>query len=177
MLMRGGTSKGAYFLAQDLPTDVTQRDDLLLRIMGSPDPRQIDGIGGANPLTSKVAIVSRSQSPDNDIDFLFAQVCVQESFVDSRPNCGNILAGVALFAVEPGLVEVRSPETRVRVITLNTGTRAEVIVNTPQGAVDYEGTWPLMESLGPLRQSPSISSTLQVLFVEHFFLPDDVRTR
>ena len=139
MLMRGGTSKGAYFLAQDLPTDITERDDLLLRIMGSPDPRQIDGIGGATPLTSKVAIVSRSQSPDNDIDFLFAQVSVQESLVDTRPNCGNILAGVALFAIERGLVEVRSPETRVRVITVNTGTRAELIVNTPHGAVDYEG--------------------------------------
>ena len=139
MLMRGGTSKGAYFLAEDLPIDVTKRDDLLLRIMGSPDPRQIDGIGGAHPLMSKVAIVSRSQSPDNDIDFLFAQVSVQEAFVDTKLNCGNILAGVALFAIKRGLIEVRSPETRVHVKTLNTGTRAELIVNTPQGSVDYEG--------------------------------------
>ena len=139
MLMRGGTFKGAYFLAEDLPIDGTKRDDLLLTIMGSRDPRQIDGIGAAHPLTSKVAIVSRSQSPDNDIDFLFAQVSVQEAFVDTKLNCGNILAGVALFAIERGLIEVRSPKTRVHVKTLNTGTRAELIMNTPQGSVDYEG--------------------------------------
>jgi len=139
MLMRGGTSKGAYFVAEDLPTDVQERDDLLLRIMGSPDSRQIDGIGGAHPLTSKVAIVSRSQSPDTDVDFLFAQVKVGESLVDTKPNCGNILAGVGPFAIERGLVPVYSDETRVRVKTINTGTRAELIVSTPMGAVEYEG--------------------------------------
>lgn len=139
MLMRGGTSKGAYFLAEDLPIDIRERDDLLLRIMGSPDPRQIDGIGGAHPLTSKVAIVSRSPSPDSDIDFLFAQVSVQEALVDTKPNCGNILAGVGIFAIERGLIETQSPKTRVRVKTLNTGTRAELIVNTPDGSVNYEG--------------------------------------
>ena len=104
MLMRGGTSKGAYFLAEDLPADVGERDELLLRIMGSPDPRQIDGIGGAHPLTSKVAIISRSQSEDADVDFLFAQVSVQEALVDTTPNCGNILAGVGPFAIERKLV-------------------------------------------------------------------------
>jgi len=139
MLMRGGTSKGAYFLAEDLPTGVEERDDLLLRIMGSPDPRQIDGIGGAHPLTSKVAIVGRSQSADADVDFLFAQVSVQAALVDTTPNCGNILAGVGPFAIERGLVAIRGPETRVRVKTINTGTRAELVVSTPDGAVEYEG--------------------------------------
>jgi 4-oxalomesaconate tautomerase len=140
MLMRGGTSKGAYFLADDLPADTRLRDDMLLRIMGSPDPRQIDGIGGAHPLTSKVAIVSRSQSSDSDIDFLFAQVSIQDSLVDTTPNCGNILAGVGPFAIERGLVPVKSSETRVRVKTLNTGTRAELVISTPRGAVEYEGS-------------------------------------
>ncbi len=106
MQIRGGTSKGAYFLAEDLPANVAERDDLLLRIMGSPDSRQIDGIGGAHPLTSKVAIVSRSQSADSDVDFLFAQVGVNEASVDTTPNCGNILAGVGPFAIERGLVPV-----------------------------------------------------------------------
>jgi 4-oxalomesaconate tautomerase len=139
MLIRGGTSKGAYFLAEDLPAKTEERDDLLLRIMGSPDSRQIDGIGGAHPLTSKVAIVSRSQAPGNDVDFLFAQVSVQDAIVDTKPNCGNILAGVGPFAIERGLVPVSGPETRVRVRTLNTGTRAELVVATPNGTVDYEG--------------------------------------
>lgn len=139
MLMRGGTSKGAYFLATDLPSDVGERDDLLLRIMGSPDPRQIDGIGGAHPLTSKVAIVSKSQFPDSDVDFLFAQVSVLEPLVDTKPNCGNILAGVGPFAIDRGLVTVTGSETRVRVNTLNTGTRAELVVPTPNGVVQYDG--------------------------------------
>ena len=139
MLMRGGTSKGAYFLAQDLPANLTERDDLLLRIMGSPDPRQIDGVGGAHPLTSKVAIVSLSASPEADVDFLFAQVSVQEGMVDTTPNCGNILAGVGPFAIERGLVPITSDETRVRVKTLNTGTLAELVVATPGGCVEYGG--------------------------------------
>jgi 4-oxalomesaconate tautomerase len=139
MLMRGGTSKGVYFLAQDLPSNVAERDDLLLRIMGSPDPRQIDGVGGAHPLTSKVAIVSMSSLPDADIDFLFAQVNVQEALVDTTPNCGNILAGVGPFAIERGLVAITSKETRVRVKTLNTGTLAELVVSTPNGCVAYAG--------------------------------------
>src|SRR5580658_1492504 len=113
MMMRGGTSKGAYFLADDLPADTADRDDVLLRIMGSPDERQIDGIGGAHPLTSKVAIVSRSSLADCDVDFLFAQVGVTEPLVDTTPNCGNILAGVGPFAIERGLVAVTQPETRV----------------------------------------------------------------
>jgi 4-oxalomesaconate tautomerase len=139
MLMRGGTSKGAYFLAEDLPSEIDQRDDLLLRILGSPDSRQIDGIGGAHPLTSKVAIVSRSTSAEADVDFLFAQVSVLESLVDTKPNCGNILAGVGPFAIERGLVVAQSPLTRVRVFTINTGTRAELVVSTPGGKVQYCG--------------------------------------
>ena len=100
MLVRGGTSKGAYFLAEDLPNDVEERDDLLLRIMGSPDSQQIDGIGGAHPLTSKVAIVHKSSSTQSDVDFLFAQVSVQDALVDTKSNCGNTLAGVGAFAIE-----------------------------------------------------------------------------
>jgi 4-oxalomesaconate tautomerase len=139
MLMRGGTSKGAYFLAEDLPSGIEQRDDLLLRIMGSPHARQIDGIGGAHPLTSKVAIVGLSQREDSDIDFLFAQVNVTEAIVDTKPNCGNILAGVAPFSIERGLVAATVGETRVRVYTINTGTRAELVVATPNGCVEYDG--------------------------------------
>jgi len=139
MLMRGGTSKGGYFLASDLPADPAERDDLLLRIMGSPDPRQIDGLGGAHPLTSKVAIVDRSRTQDADIDFLFAQVSVDKALVDTTPNCGNILAGVGPFAIERGLIMACDPVTRVRVRTLNTETLAELVVSTPGGQVCYDG--------------------------------------
>jgi 4-oxalomesaconate tautomerase len=139
MMMRGGTSKGAYFLADDLPFDPAERDALLLSLMGSPDPRQVDGLGGAHPLTSKVAIVSRSTLPGCDVDFLFAQVAVDKSAVDTTPNCGNILAGVAPFALERGLVAATHPVTRVKVRTLNTGTIAELLVETPHGSVNYLG--------------------------------------
>jgi 4-oxalomesaconate tautomerase len=140
MLMRGGTSKGAYFLASDLPPDTSQRDELLLRVMGSPDPRQIDGLGGAHPLTSKVAVVQRSTTPPADVDFLFAQVSVDRAQVDTTPNCGNILAGVGPFAIERSLVPASDPVTRVRVRTLNTGTLAELVVSTPKCRVNYEGS-------------------------------------
>jgi 4-oxalomesaconate tautomerase len=139
MLMRGGTSKGAYFLAADLPADAEARRRILLDVMGSPDPRQIDGVGGAHPLTSKVAIVSRSERPGVDIDFLFAQVLVDKPVVDTTPNCGNILAGIGPFAIERGLVPARDPLTRVRVHTVNTGTVAELAVPTPGGRVEYAG--------------------------------------
>jgi 4-oxalomesaconate tautomerase len=105
MLMRGGTSKGAYFLAEDLPEHAAERDDLILRIMGSPDPRQIDGIGGGHPLTSKVAVVSRPARGDADVDYLFLQVGVDTATVSDRQNCGNLLAGVAPFALERGLAD------------------------------------------------------------------------
>lgn len=139
MMMRGGTSKGAYFLAQDLPADPAQRDAMLLSLMGSPDPRQVDGLGGAHPLTSKVAIVSRSNLPGCDIDFLFAQVGIDKPMVDTTPNCGNILAGVAPFAIERRLVNASADHTRVRVRTLNTGTIAELLIETPGGQVNYFG--------------------------------------
>ncbi len=138
-VMRGGTSKGAYFLASDMPTDVAQRDALLLRIMGSPDKRQIDGIGGADSLTSKVAIVAKSSTPDADVEFLFAQVGIDKAVVDTKPNCGNILAGVGPFAIERGLIPASAPETRVRIRTLNTGTLVEAVIPTPNSEVEYEG--------------------------------------
>jgi 4-oxalomesaconate tautomerase len=139
MMMRGGTSKGAYFLADDLPADKDARDALLLALMGSPDPRQVDGLGGAHPLTSKVAIVSRSTEPGIDVDFLFAQVGVDRPMVDTTPNCGNILAGVAPFAIERGLVSPTGETTSVRVRTVNTGTVADLLVQTPGGLVNYAG--------------------------------------
>jgi 4-oxalomesaconate tautomerase len=139
MMMRGGTSKGTYFLAEDLPTDKASRDRLLLALMGSPDARQVDGLGGAHPLTSKVAIVSQSTDKDCDIDFLFAQVGVDKPMVDTTPNCGNILAGVGPFAIERGLLKPSGDTTRIRIRTVNTGTVAEVVIQTPNGLVNYEG--------------------------------------
>lgn len=139
MLMRGGTSKGAYFLASDLPSDPAERDDLLLRIMGSPDARQIDGIGGAHPLTSKVAVVSPSTTPGVDVDYLFLQVFVDEALVSDQQNCGNILAGVGPFAVERGLALVQGDTTSVNLIMTNTSGRATSTVRTPNGRVEYSG--------------------------------------
>jgi 4-oxalomesaconate tautomerase len=139
MLMRGGTSKGAYFLAEDLPSDPAARDRFLLAALGSPDPRQIDGVGGAHPLTSKVAIISRSKEVGIDVDFLFAQVSVDKALVDTTPNCGNILAGTAPFAIERGLIKANDPVTKVVVRTVNTGTVAELLIETPKGRVNYEG--------------------------------------
>ncbi|GAA1102729.1 4-oxalomesaconate tautomerase [Streptomyces javensis] len=140
MLMRGGTSKGAYFLAEDLPSDSAARDDLLLRIMGSPDPRQIDGLGGAHPLTSKVAVVSAARGPDADVDYLFLQLGVDKAEVSDRQNCGNLLAGVGPFAVERGLVTARDGRTPVRIRMVNSGDHATVTVPTPDGRVDYTGS-------------------------------------
>ena len=139
MQMRGGTSKGVYLLADDMPTDIAERDRLLLGLFGSPDARQIDGLGGAHPLTSKAAIVSRSSLPDCDVDFLFCQVGISDGVVDTSPNCGNILAGVAPFAIERGLVSAENGSTVVRIRTLNTGSIAELTVETPNSVVRYEG--------------------------------------
>lgn len=140
MLLRGGTSKGAYFLAGDLPSDPATRDDLLLRIMGSPDPRQIDGLGGAQPVTSKVAVVSSADGPDRDIDYLFLQLGVDEPTVSDRQTCGNLLAGVGQFAVERGLVAAGPERTTVRVRMVNTGSIAIATFATPGGQVDYRGS-------------------------------------
>ena len=139
-LMRGGTSKGPFFLASDLPSDIPLRDRVLLAVMGSPDARQIDGVGGADPLTSKVAIVSRSSRPGIDVDYLFAQVSVDRPLVDVTPNCGNMLAGVGPFAVERGLVEPRGLITTVRIYMVNTGNIAVAHVPTPDGVAVYDGT-------------------------------------
>ena len=139
MWMRGGTSKGGFFLADDLPADTAARDAVLLRAMGSPDPRQIDGMGGADPLTSKVAVVSKSTREGADVDYLFLQVFVDQAIVSDAQNCGNILAGVGPFAIERGLVEAQDGETRVRVYLVNTGQQAVATVQTPQGRVTYAG--------------------------------------
>jgi 4-oxalomesaconate tautomerase len=138
-LMRGGTSKGAYFLASDLPADEPSRDRVLLAVMGSPDPRQIDGVGGADPLTSKVAIVSPSQRPGIDVDYLFCQVWVDQAEVSTQQNCGNILAGVAPFAIERGLVAAAGPESKVRIFMVNTGQTVVASVQTPGGRPRYDG--------------------------------------
>ena len=138
-LMRGGTSKGLYFHASDLPGDRAQRDRVLLAAMGSPDVRQIDGVGGAHPLTSKVAIISRSTRPGADVDYLFLQVVVDRAEVSDSQNCGNILAGVGPWAIDNGLVPVTGPATPVRIHMVNTGSLAVAHVPTPQGAVEYEG--------------------------------------
>jgi 4-oxalomesaconate tautomerase len=139
MLMRGGTSKGAYFLASDLPADASERDDLLLRIMGSPDPRQIDGVGGAHPLTSKVAVVSPSPADGIDVDYLFLQVVVDKPVVTDKQNCGNILAGVGPFAVERGLAAAANEDTSVRIRMLNTGELVTATFPTPDGVPRYDG--------------------------------------
>lgn len=139
VLMRGGTSRGPYFLRSDLPEDPARRDAVLLAAMGSPHALQIDGIGGANSLTSKVAIVSVSSQPGADVDYLFAQVLVNDAVVDTRPNCGNMLAGVGPYAIEQGLVPASSPETLVRIFNVNTKKFIEAIVQTPGGRVTYEG--------------------------------------
>ncbi|MEQ8440500.1 MAG: 4-oxalomesaconate tautomerase [Alphaproteobacteria bacterium] len=139
MLMRGGTSKGLYFLRADLPKDVAERDTFLLKVMGSPDPRQIDGVGGADPLTSKVAVVAKSDRPDVDVDYLFLQVFVDQAIVTDAQNCGNILAGIGPFALERGLVQPSGDVTDVRIFMENTGQVAVATVATPHGAVRYDG--------------------------------------
>ena len=139
VIMRGGTSRGPYFKAVDLPADVAERDRVLLAVMGSPHPMQLDGIGGSYTVTSKVAIVSPSEREDADVDFLFAQVSVDEAIVDTKPNCGNMLSGVGPFAIEEGMVRAQDPETRVRVFNVNTGALVEQTIQTPGGHVTYEG--------------------------------------
>ncbi|HWV13442.1 MAG TPA: 4-oxalomesaconate tautomerase [Sphingobium sp.] len=139
MWMRGGTSKGGYFLAEDLPADPATRDSFLLRIMGSPDPRQIDGMGGADPLTSKIAVVKKSARPGTDVDYPFLQVFVDQAIVTDAQNCGNILAGVGPFAIERGLVEAQDGETRVAIYMENTGQTAIATVQTLNRIVRYDG--------------------------------------
>jgi 4-oxalomesaconate tautomerase len=139
MWMRGGTSKGGYFLKADLPDDTAARDAFLLRAMGSPDPRQIDGMGGADPLTSKVAVVNASTRDGIDVDYLFLQVFVDKALVSDQQNCGNILAGIGPFAIERGLVAAQDGETRVAIFMENTGQVAVATIQTPGGEVRYDG--------------------------------------
>jgi 4-oxalomesaconate tautomerase len=139
ILMRGGTSKGPYFRLSDLPAEPAVRDRVLLAAMGSPDIRQIDGIGGADTLTSKVAMVGPSARDRVDVDYLFAQVSVDRAFVDVAPSCGNILSGIGPFAIERGMVRATPGETRVMIFNVNTNSRIEATVQTPGGVVEYEG--------------------------------------
>jgi 4-oxalomesaconate tautomerase len=139
MMMRGGTSRGLYFLASDLPGEPGQRDGLLLSIMGSGHPLQIDGLGGGHPLTSKVAVVSPSQRGDADIDYLFLQLGVEQATITGQQNCGNILAGVGPFAVERGLIEAGPESTTARIRMLNSGTVVTAVFPTPNCIPRYEG--------------------------------------
>ena len=138
-LMRGGTSKGLYFNVRDLPAERASRDRVLLAAMGSPDVRQIDGVGGAHPLTSKVAVIGPATRADADVDYLFLQVVVDKAEVSDSQNCGNILAGVGPWAIENGLLSAAGETTPVRIHMVNTGSIAVAHVPTPGGAVEYEG--------------------------------------
>ena len=139
VIMRGGTSRGPFFLTSDLPADVSTRDAVLLSVMGSPHEIQVDGIGGSHSVTSKVAMISKSKQPDADVDYLFAQVQINERVVDTKPNCGNMLVAVGPFAIQAGLVPAKSGETTVRIFNVNTQSLVEAIVQTPGGQVTYEG--------------------------------------
>lgn len=139
MLFRGGTSKGAFFLANDLPTDIKERDALLLKIMGSPDHKQIDGIGGAAFVTSKVAILNRSHIEGIDVDYKFVQVMVDEPIVDDKPTCGNILTAVGVFAIERGLVTIEDGVTSVNIYDINTGATITQTIQTPNRCISYKG--------------------------------------
>lgn len=137
--MRGGTSRGLYFRRSDLPEDRKAIGNILISAMGSYDPSQIDGVGGATSLTSKVAIVGPSSEPDIDIDYLFAQVGTLEPVVDFGPTCGNMLAGVGPFALEAGMIGAAEGETKIRIRSVNTGALIDAVIQTPDGAVTYEG--------------------------------------
>ncbi len=139
VLMRGGTSRGPFFLEADLPIAPAERERFLIAAMGSPHVLQVNGIGGGNPMTSKVAIVSPSSQPGADVDYLFAQVSTDRAFVDFSPNCGNMLSAVGPFAIEAGLVAAEIGETTVRIFNRNTSTTIEAVVQTPAGIVEYEG--------------------------------------
>jgi 4-oxalomesaconate tautomerase len=161
MQMRGGTSKGLYFLADELPADAAERDDLLLRVMGSPDPRQIDGVGGAHPLTSKVAVVSPSARPGIDVDYLFLQVMVDKAIVTDKQNCGNILAGIGPFAVERGLVPARAGQTSVRIRMVNTDGIVTAVFPTQGSPTQGGPTQGSPTQGGPAQGSPAQGSPAQ----------------
>ena len=156
-LMRGGTSKGLYFHERDLPAERELRDRVLLAAMGSPDARQIDGVGGGHPLTSKVAVIRKSTQPNIDVDYLFLQIVVDKAEVSDSQNCGNLLAGVGPWAIDQGLVAVTGATTPVRIHMINTDSVAVAHVATPNGAVEYEGDARIDGVPGtaaPVRRSP-----------------------
>lgn len=154
-LMRGGTSRGVFFNVQDMPADPAERDRLLLAAMGSPHPLQVDGVGGGNPLTSKVAIVGRSTDPDTDIDYLFAQVTPEKTTVDTNATCGNILSAVGPFAIEEGLIAPCSTTTEIRIRNTNSGTITLATLETPGGRLRYDGdeAMPGIRPAAPIRLS------------------------
>jgi 4-oxalomesaconate tautomerase len=140
--IRGGSSKGLYFRAEDLPTDESERNKVLLLAMeGSTlgDPRQIDGLGGGTSLTSKVAIISKSTNPDADLDYDFVQVVVGKGKVSTTQTCGNILAGIVHFAIETAMIEATHPTTSAKINIKNTGGICELVVQTPNGQIAIEG--------------------------------------
>lgn len=139
VLMRGGTSKAAFFRREDLPEQRSDIEPLLLGAMGSPDPRQIDGLGGAQTVTSKVAIISKSDLGPNHVDYLFAQVDIANPVVDWGPTCGNIVIAVGPYSIEQGLVEPAGQQTPVVIHSVNTGATIEAIVETPEDQVTYAG--------------------------------------
>lgn len=161
--MRGGTSKGAFFNEADLPADVATRDRVLLSVMGSPDRRQIDGLGGAHPLTSKVGIVRRSRVDGVDLDFLFAQLQPDRDTVDTTPNCGNMLAAVAPFAIETGLVQAQGDTTTLRVLTLNTDMQCDITVRTP---LTPTGRWVEYEGDARIDGAPGSSAPITINFLD-----------
>lgn len=139
IFMRGGTSRGLYFNKADLPEDRSLWDGILLAAFGSPDPRQVDGVGGTTSVTSKTCIISPSEREDCDVDYFFAQVSVNDASVDYGPTCGNMLAGVGPYAIETGMVAAENGETRVRIHQVNTGGKVEAVIQTPGGHVEFEG--------------------------------------
>jgi 2-methylaconitate cis-trans-isomerase PrpF len=139
VIMRGGTSRGPFFKLSDLPADVPTRDAVLLSVMGSPHEIQVDGIGGSHSVTSKVAMISRSNRADADVDYLFAQVEINEKRVDTKPNCGNMLVAVGPYAIEAGIVAAMNGETTVRIFNVNTQSLVEAFVQTPGRVVTYDG--------------------------------------
>ena len=135
--MRAGTSKGPFLDLRDLPKDIEVRDKILLKIMGSPDKKQIDGLGGAVFVTSKLVMAQPSKRKGIDVDYLFAQVIMDKPIIDTKPTCGNMMSGVAPFAIEKGWVKAIHPETKVVVYNFNTDSTIEMVVQTPNGTVNY----------------------------------------
>ena len=158
-IIRGGTSKGVYILENDLPADRSKWDDILLRLMGSPDKKQIDGLGGSQSVTSKVAIISKSDRPDADVNYTFAQVSVDKPIVSYKGNCGNISSGVGPFAIEKGLVEAKDGLTSVRIFNTNTDKIIVADVLTPNGEVAYSGEF-------AIAGVPGTASPVKLKFVD-----------